>query len=332
MFSMSVAQAAATLAATIIGLDIGLYGPDVVNAVMVVVAVSLVVTSVGTSRAAPTIPPPAAARKRLGETILVPAFGGLDGLRDVVRLGTEVSESVGGIVQPLVPTVSTARDELAAARTKQAELTQLVRELGQDTEAVLHIDRSVAAGLHRATVETDASLLLLGWPGPEGVRAWMFGAGYSEIIAATSTPAAIAALHGSQRNRTVLVARPVDLLPGNVLNLQLGLELATALARHDDEPLVVGPVAPAALAAAGLELPDGVEHREGADDLAGWAAANTGPGDLVLFSLGDLSLAPAAIALHESGRSVIGVTSNPESDAETRTNPMSVPVQSTLAT
>jgi hypothetical protein len=57
MFSMWIAQAAATLAATIIGLETGLYGDDVVNAVMVVVAVSLILTSIGTSRFTPQIPP-----------------------------------------------------------------------------------------------------------------------------------------------------------------------------------------------------------------------------------------------------------------------------------
>jgi len=63
-------QAAATLAATVIGFDIGLYGSDVVNAVMVVVAVSLV---------------------------------------DVLQLGHDLADPAGGFVQPLVP-VTTATD------------------------------------------------------------------------------------------------------------------------------------------------------------------------------------------------------------------------------
>jgi Kef-type K+ transport system membrane component KefB len=58
LFSMSVAQAAATLAATIIGFEIGLYESDVVNAVMVVVGTSLIVTSIGTNRFAPGVPRP----------------------------------------------------------------------------------------------------------------------------------------------------------------------------------------------------------------------------------------------------------------------------------
>jgi Kef-type K+ transport system membrane component KefB len=85
LFSMSVAQAAATLAATVIGYDVGLYGSDVVNAVMVVVAVSLVVTSLGTNRYAQAIPPPVEERRRAGEMILVPVVGELDGLPDVLR-------------------------------------------------------------------------------------------------------------------------------------------------------------------------------------------------------------------------------------------------------
>ncbi len=93
--SMSVAQAAATLAATVIGFDIGLYGSDVVNAVMVVVAVSLVLTSVGTNRFAPLIPPPLDERRRPGESILVPVLGDIEGLSDLLRLGRDLAEPGG---------------------------------------------------------------------------------------------------------------------------------------------------------------------------------------------------------------------------------------------
>jgi hypothetical protein len=103
---MSVAQAAATLAATVIGYNIGLYGSDVVNAVMVVVAVSLIVTSIGTNRFARQIPPPVDERRRAGETILVPVLDELDGLKDVLRLGQDLADPAGGLVQPLVPVTS----------------------------------------------------------------------------------------------------------------------------------------------------------------------------------------------------------------------------------
>ena len=130
LFSMSVAQAAATLAATVIGFDIGLYGSDVVNAVMVVVAVSLIVTSIGTNRFAPAIPPPVEERRRPGETILVPVLADLDGLADVLRLGRDLAEPAGGFVQPLVPVTSSTGADLTEARTKQADVDRVLGELG----------------------------------------------------------------------------------------------------------------------------------------------------------------------------------------------------------
>ena len=166
LFSMSVAQAAATLAATVIGFDIGLYGSDVVNAVMVVVAVSLIVTSIGTNRFALAIPPPVEERRRPGETILVPVLADLDGLADVLRLGRDLAEPAGGFVQPLVPVTSSTGADLTEARTKQADVDRVLGELGGDAETMLRLDRSVSTGLHQAAIEVDASLLLLGWPGP----------------------------------------------------------------------------------------------------------------------------------------------------------------------
>jgi hypothetical protein len=53
-----------------------------------------------------------------------------------------------------------------AGRAKRAEVDRVLRELGGDAETVLRVDRSVSTGLHQAAIEIDASLLLLGWPGP----------------------------------------------------------------------------------------------------------------------------------------------------------------------
>lgn len=333
LFSMSVAQAAATLAATVIGYDIGLYGSDVVNAVMVVVAVSLIMTSIGTNRFAPEIPPPVDERRRAGETILVPVLDGLDGLADVLRLGHDLAEPAGGIVQPLVPVTSPNRADILDGRAKQAEVDRVLRELGGDAETVLRVDRSVSTGLHQAAIETDASLLLLGWPGPGGLRARMVGATYGEIVAATSIPVAIAALHpGTDRGRVVLYSVARELVPGNLPTMALALELASTLSRNRDEGLIIGPVAPSELAAAGLTTPPNAEHRGGAEDLEAWAADVTRPGDLVVVPIHDTSVGPAAIGVHRSGRSVLAVSQNPETSAASVVSPMNLPVGRSLGT
>ena len=68
LFSVSVAQAAATLAATVIGLELGLYGEEVVNAVMGVIAVSLFITSLGTPKFAERIEKPDVGGTALGRS------------------------------------------------------------------------------------------------------------------------------------------------------------------------------------------------------------------------------------------------------------------------
>jgi Kef-type K+ transport system membrane component KefB len=333
LFSMSVAQAAATLAATVIGYDIGLYGSDVVNAVMVVVAVSLVVTSIGTSRFAPAIPPPVDERRRAGETILVPVLGGLDRLANVLRLGGDLADPAGGIVQPLVPVASPATADIREGRARRAEVDQVLRELGGDAETLLRVDRSVSTGLHQAAIEIDASLLLLAWPGSDDLRSRMVGATYGEIIAATSVPVAIAALQpGIEQGQVLLYAPGGELLPGNLPTMALALELATTLSRQREEVMIIGPIAPSELEGAGLMVPQTAEHRVGEQDLETWAAAVSRPGDLLVVPIHDTSIGPAADRVYRSGRSVIAVSQNPETSSASVVSPMNLPVGRTLGT
>jgi Kef-type K+ transport system membrane component KefB len=333
LFSMSVAQAAATLAATVIGFDIGLYGSDVVNAVMVVVAVSLVVTSIGTSRFAPEIPPPVEERRRSGEVILVPVLGDTDGLADVLRLGRDLADPAGGFVQPLVPVTSPSGSDIRNGRQMQTEADRVLRELGGDAETLLRVDRSVSTGLHQAAIEIDASLLLLGWPGPGDIRSRMVGATYSEIVAATSIPVAIAALQpGVDHGRVLLYAVAHELAPGNLPTMALALELASTLCRHREERLVVGPIAPSALEAAGLAIPPTAEHRDGAGGLEAWADMVARPGDLLVVPIHDTTIGPQAIRIHRSGLSVLAVSQNPETSAQSVVSPMNLPVGRLLGT
>jgi Kef-type K+ transport system membrane component KefB len=120
MASVSIAQAAATLAATIVGLEAGLYGDDVVNAVMVVVAVSLVATSIGASRFAPQIPPPVDERRRIGEAVLLPVDGDEASLSDMILMAAKFTDTAGGVVQPLVVVTSTENDAIEHGREQQA--------------------------------------------------------------------------------------------------------------------------------------------------------------------------------------------------------------------
>jgi hypothetical protein len=101
--------------------------------------------------------------------------------------------------------------------------------------------------------------------------------------------------------------------------------------RRREETLVLGPLTAAAVTAAGIALPERIEHRPGSDDLTDWAAANTKPGDLVILPIRDLEFRSAAIELFESGRSVLAVTHNPESQSPLSGSSMTLPVGGSIA-
>ena len=72
LFGLSLAQAAATLAAVTIGVEIGLFDTDLLNATLVVVLVTVLVSSIVTRTAARRIEPPAVQGERLAENVFVP--------------------------------------------------------------------------------------------------------------------------------------------------------------------------------------------------------------------------------------------------------------------
>jgi Kef-type K+ transport system membrane component KefB len=331
MASVSVAQAAATLAATIIGLEAGLYGDAVVNAVMVVVAVSLVLTSVGTARFAPQVQPPQEEHRRVGEAVLVPADVDKDALRDVIALAARITEPVGGVAQPLVVVTSTDAAVIERGREMQLSANKVLRGAGQDVECDLRVDRSVAEGLNRAALEAGSSMLLLAWPGRTDARSWLLGANYAEIVAATSLPIAIAALQGEAREsegRVVLIARGTDLVPGNRPSLQLGINISSALTTRS-VPLVVGPLSPVAMSESGLTLPEDVEYRPGPTQIVAFAAEHTRPGDIVVLPARAPQIRTKAMKVFESGRSVLVVAHNPESQTSLGGTTITLPVNRT---
>ena len=300
---------------------------------MVVVGVSLIITSVGTSRFAPQVSPPVIERRRPGEAVLLPtANTDPDTLAAVVRLAGQLTEPVGGVVQPLVVATSTDPEAIEQARAEQRHADAVLRRAGQDVETGLRIDRSIAAGLNRAALQADSSMLLLAWPGHKDVRSYLLGASYAEVIAATAIPTMIAALHPTgdpAAHRIALVVGNKDLGPGHLPSLRTALDVAVGLAQRG-QSLIMGPVGIDRLGESDVTVPEQVEERVGPDDITEWAEANTEPGDLVIIPFVGLDVRAAALKLHDAGRSVLAVAQNPESQSALNGSTMTLPIGGTI--
>ena len=96
MSGLSGSQAAATLATTLVGAKLGLFDTTTINAVLVVILASLVVTPLMVSTFGKHVPTAAAEKAAFAKTVLVPVWG--ESSRAAVRLAGRLATSEGGIV------------------------------------------------------------------------------------------------------------------------------------------------------------------------------------------------------------------------------------------
>ncbi len=308
LFSVSVAQAAATLAATIIGLELGLYGDDVVNAVMIVIAVSLFITSLGTPIFAAQVERPAEDERRIGEVVLVPTRTAGTGLAGRLRLAGRIADASGGVIIPTVISVPLQDHDISEARSHLAEIDDTLFSLGLEGDSRIRVDVSVAQGISRAALENNASLVLLDWPDPRPIVEYFAERTSDEVARLVSCPIAFASLVDEPIERVVLAVAGHDLQPSRTDDLRAAAAIATAFASN--RQLIVGPVTPETLEEAGIVLPESVHFQAGPPDPEQWARENATPGDLVVLvshgqRFGSLVGEPPV-----PGRSVVAVTTS----------------------
>ncbi len=250
LFGLSLAQAAATLAAVTIGVEIGLFDDDLLNATLVVVLVTVLVSSIVTRSAARRIEPPPVQGERLAENVFVP----IDVIDDpaVVRLAARLAIAKGGTV--LVGAVAAASGgqlEAARARAKAAEDAALA--VGAEASSVVRVDTSEGSALAAIVAEHEATLVVTGWQKAALAADVMLGGQNVDLIALTDVPVlALLAAQGDYR-RVVLALDESDLdeRRGAERNLAVAIAgIAAAAARG--RALVIAPDAEKGQEIAGL--------------------------------------------------------------------------------
>jgi len=306
LFTVSVAQAAATLAATIVGLELGLYGDEVVNAVMVVIAVSLFITSLGTPKYAARIEQPSGEARRLGEVVLVPTHDVTKRLAPRLRFAGQIAEANGGLLIPVVVTLPQA--DLSEARGKLTAIDDTMHSLGLEGDSRVRVDRNLAEGISQTAIENNASLVLLQWPGPRPVTQFLVESLADEVTRMVDCPVAVVAISESPAERVVLAISERDLQPSRIDDLHTAVNIAASAA--PGKPLIVGPITPDLLAGAGILFPERVEYKPGQADKVEWAEQTSSEGDLVVLVSDGRSFGRNSVEIQELGRSVVAVAAS----------------------
>ena len=122
MYVLTIPQAAATLAVSLIGFEIGVFGTAVVNAVLVLILVSIVSAALLTQKVITWMPADTGRRPPLGSKVLVVTHAG--GPSDAaVSVATKLARPDGGHSDVLITrTSSEAKPDLAALRTLEKRI------------------------------------------------------------------------------------------------------------------------------------------------------------------------------------------------------------------
>jgi nucleotide-binding universal stress UspA family protein len=238
MFSLSSAQAAATLAAVVVGLDVGLLDEEDVNAVMLVILVTCVLASVTATRYAPRLPRPDRERD-LGEVVIVPVANPTTAPR-LMRLASAFARADGGLVVPVL-VVPNAADQasLDQARDLDAQMLAVAQSAGAEARSVLRIDSSPEAGIAHTVVEQQGSMLVLGWKGGTGRSGALFGGITDRVVASTFVPTIIARESQVAPDRVLLAIDGTVTTPGGSPALRVAARTAAVIARHEGVPVEV---------------------------------------------------------------------------------------------
>lgn len=200
MFGLSVVQAAATLAATFVGLEIGLFSMATVNAVMIVIVVTMLISSTSAQRFGSRIPRPPVDTSRLGRSLLLQVDEVAD-LPTTLRVATQLAAGDGGVVRPImvVPDGAAHPDEQVLD-----EAHHTIAATGVDAELMIVCDTSVSDGVVHAAAAAQSSLVVI----PAATQSWLptlFEGSQHRLVSSSPAPTVVVRPGTAAYERVVLV-------------------------------------------------------------------------------------------------------------------------------
>ncbi len=157
MWALTTPQAAATLAATTVGFQIGLFDESVVNAVLVLILVSMIVSTLVAERTVGGVQLPPETVPALGERVLV-AVADLDAAPLGLRVARALAAAHAGVIEVVL--IEPVGSDSARRRADVDRLDGLCHRLGIDTEPALRVTDHRARATMLAASDFLASMVI----------------------------------------------------------------------------------------------------------------------------------------------------------------------------
>lgn len=200
LVGLSVGQAAAALAITLLGFEAGLFGPEVLNAVVLMMLVSAVVSPWVTERFGTRLVQEDEVAGEAGEAydprIMLPiAWTGEDQRRLLelaFALKSDPAQHPVHLLRVLSPDAS---DETIA--DAESDLQSAAEHGGAaevPVEVETRVNHNVASGIIRASVETRSDLILMGWDATRSLAGRVFGTIIDQVRQRANDPVIVSRL------------------------------------------------------------------------------------------------------------------------------------------
>jgi Kef-type K+ transport system membrane component KefB len=236
MLGLTMPQAAATLAATVIGFNIGLFDQAVVNAVLVLILVSIAGATLIVDRVKTDVPVPKSDRYGLGKRVLV-ALEEPAQAQTGFAIAAVIAGPDGGVVRGFLSSPP------AEKRVREASLKHLRRvgfAIGVDADPALIVDSSFANGVVNAAAQLEPSFVIVGQRSASDPA---FGGPGESVAASIPSPVAIMIGEAAKIREVLLVGaqRPAD--DGAHESVRIAAELAARVGGKRVTTLPPGSVA-----------------------------------------------------------------------------------------
>lgn len=159
MFALTFPQAAATLAASMVGFQIGLFGTTFVNAMLIVILISVIVSTLVAGREIPKVKRPVVGQRPLGEQVLV-ASEDASGIESALLVAARIVERDAGAGT----VVRVVQHGDADHGRPESALEAAAHRAGLDAEVTRIADSSLARGVLNTAIATDAGMVLAAAP------------------------------------------------------------------------------------------------------------------------------------------------------------------------
>jgi len=291
MASLTIGQAAATLAIAQVGVSTGLFTQEVINAAVLAVVVTVIITSLGTRYLARLLEPPTEDSSAIGRHVLmqVTSEGAANGL---VAACVAISRSDDGL---LTPYIICDDDGCGSLTEKLDDAVQSAVDKGQDSEGISRVANSGVMGTLNLAVEKKASLVVLPWRGPRSTSDDFFGQEIDRIGARSTVPVMAARVVGEEWRRVLFFQGRSRSLVIRDEDSALALEIARRISSHLELELLVY-----------VAEPQRIENLDGFESVNHYSGRTGGP--LSSIQEGDLVVVPPHVVDDALGLGLSRVT------------------------